>query len=165
MKLSDWLYENSMTPRQLRLMLGVKDRSTVYRWLANERVPKPRMLQKITGLTKGTVTLQDFLDPNPPVHAKEVRRKDGSLKWILPWTLDQHRPKAAEPMTTVPRLSPPLLRAIEVLNGRAWFTPSGRFLLDGRISDPKRIVTAANAILREQGRRPIHYPIVEPIHE
>jgi hypothetical protein len=26
-----------MTPRQLRLMLGVKDRSTVYRWLANER--------------------------------------------------------------------------------------------------------------------------------
>ena len=165
MKLSDWLFENSMTPRQLRLMLRVKDRSTVYRWLANERVPKPKMLQKITELTKGSVRLEDFLDPNPPVHAKEVRREDGSLKWILPWTLDQHRPRDPRPPSSIPRLSPPLLRAIEVLSGRAWFTPSGKFLLDGRVSDPKRIVAAANAVLGKKGQRRIKYPVVEPIHD
>ena len=165
MKLTDWLFENSMTPRQLRLMLRVKDRSTVYRWLANERVPKPRMLQKIVDLTKGAVQLEDFLDPNPPIHAREVRRPDGSLKWILPWTLDQHRPPEPRPAASIPRLSPPLLRAIEVLGGRAWFTPSGKFLLDGRISDPKRIVTAANAILRSRDQLTVKYPGVDPIND
>jgi hypothetical protein len=52
-----------------------------------------------------------------------------------------------------------------VLAGRAWFTPSGKFLLDGRASDPKRLVAAANGILRSSGKPPIKYPGVEPIHD
>lgn len=164
MKLSDWLFENSMTPRQLRVMLGVKNRSTLHRWMTNERIPAPRVLQKIIEITKGEVQLEDFLDPNPPIHAREEKRPDGSLKWILPWSLDAGR-NEQEPRPTLPRLSPPLLRAIDALGGRAWYTPSGKFLLDGRLSDPKRLVTAANEILRERGGPTIKYPIVEPIHD
>ena len=165
MKLSDWLFENSMTPRQLRMMLGVKNRSTLHRWLTNQYVPAPRMLQQIIEVTKGEVQLEDFLDPNPPVHAREEKQPDGSLKWVLPWSLDAGRNRQQTEPTPLPRLSPPLLRAIEVLNGRAWFTPKSRFLLDGRISDPKRVVAAANEILRERGQPTIKYPVVEPIHD
>jgi hypothetical protein len=65
------------------------------------------MLQKIVDLTKGAVQLEDFLDPNPPVHAKEIRRPDGSLKWILPWTLDQHRPSGDVAAGLDPQAQPP----------------------------------------------------------
>lgn len=165
MKLSDWLFENSMTPRQLRVMLGVKNRSTLHRWMTNERVPAPRMLQRIIEITNGEVKLEDFLDPNPPVHAREEKRPDGSLKWVLPWSLDAGRHATDTRPATLPRLSPPLLRAIEVLGGRAWYTPSGKFMLDGRLSDPKRLVSAANVVLRKRGSTVIKYPIVEPIHD
>jgi hypothetical protein len=39
------------------------------------------------------------------------------------------------------------------------------FLLDGRISDPKRIVAEANRILRGRGEPPIPYPGVDPLHD
>jgi len=116
-------------------------------------------MKKIVEITHGQVQLADFLDKAPPKCAKVVKRPDGTERWILPWS--NAIPK--ESSMSSGRLSPPLVTAITVLNGRAWYTPRGRFLLDGRISDPKRIVTAANAILREQNQSVIKYPTVEPI--
>ena len=66
MKLADYLYENSMTPGQLRRMLGVKNRSTIHRYLLGERVPNPETMLKIAKLTRHQVGLADFLDPSPP---------------------------------------------------------------------------------------------------
>lgn len=157
-KLADWLFENSTTPGQLRRMLGVPTRSTINRLLTGQRRPGPELLAKIEALTKGEVSAADFEDPSPPRCARLVRRPDGSVRVVLPWSPDAEPEPAASD-----RLSPPLLRAIEVLDGRAWYTPKGRFLLDGRISDPKRIVAAANAVLRSQGKPPIPYPGVEPL--
>jgi hypothetical protein len=39
----------------------------------------------------------------------------------------------------------------------------GGFLLDGRIADTKRVMTAANELLKARGEKPIPYPGVEPI--
>jgi transcriptional regulator with XRE-family HTH domain len=59
--------------------------------------------------------------------------------------------------------SRPLHRAISLLEHRVRRTRRGKFLLDGRISDPKRIVAAANRILRARGEPPIPYPGVDPL--
>jgi len=127
--------------------------------LANQRIPQPHTLQRIVEATDGQVQLADFLDGTPPKCAEIIRRPDGSKRWIFPWS--NAVPEQSEMYSS--RLSPSLVKAIAVLDGRAWYTPKGRFLLDGRISDPKRIVSAANIILREKDQPVINYPIVEPI--
>lgn len=62
-------------------------------------------------------------------------------------------------------MTPPMERALRVLGTRARFTPSGTFLLDGRITDNRRLVKAANEILLSTGQPPIHYPGVENSYE
>lgn len=57
----------------------------------------------------------------------------------------------------------PLRRAIGVLGPRVRHTRRGRFLLDGRVTDPKRIVIAANRVLRSKGECPIPYPGVDSL--
>ncbi|PCI11344.1 hypothetical protein COB72_01155 [bacterium] len=134
-------------------------RSTLQRYLTNQRIPQPLILQKIIELTGGQVQLADFLDGTPPKCAKVIKRPDGTVRWVFSWS--NAVPEQSEMYSS--RLSPSLVKAIAVLNGRAWYTPKGRFLLDGRISDPKRIVSAANIILREKDQPIINYPIVESI--
>lgn len=167
MKLADWLYDNSVTPSQLRRMLGVKCRSTVWRYLTDERVPNSRTAQRIIEITGGEVQLADFLDPSPPECLVAVTDDDGEERLVLPWSPlapagggngddddddSEHR-----------RLSHPVKRALSVLDGRAWFTPSGVFLLDGKPVDLKRVMQAANDVLRRRGEPPIPYPGVEPL--
>ena len=159
-KLSDWIHERSITPGQLRRMLGVRTRSTISRWLTGQRVPNGAMLAKIERLTEGAVTKVDFLDPAPPQCARVVQRPDGSTRWVFPWSGEDE-----ETTNYSSRLSRPLLRAIEVLDGRAWYSPRGVFLLDGRLSDPRRVVAAANDVLRARHQATIKYPFVEPIDE
>ena len=158
MKIADWLFENSRTPQEIRLILGVS-RSTLQRYLTNQRIPQPHILQKIIEATNGQVQLVDFQDPTPPKCAKVIKRPDGTVRWVFSWS---NAVPERSPMYSS-RLGQPLVKAIAVLNGRAWYTPKGRFLLDGRISDPKRIVVEANEILREQDQSILNYPTVEPI--
>ena len=62
-------------------------------------------------------------------------------------------------------MTQPMERALRVLGTRARFTPSGTFLLDGRITDNRRLVKAANEILLSTGQPPIRYPGVENTYE
>ncbi len=161
MKLADWLYyESTCTPRDLRLTLGVS-KSAMSLYLASKRTPRDDVLTKITIITKGNVTRADFEHPDPPRCAEVHIRKDGSTRWVFPWSTG----KPQRGVLYSSRVSSPLLRAIEVLHGRARLTPRGVYLLDGRVSDPKRIVRAANERLRSLGQEPIQYPTVEPIHD
>jgi hypothetical protein len=57
----------------------------------------------------------------------------------------------------------PVQRAFRVLNSRVRYTPRGKFLLDGRVTDLKRIMRAANDELRRREQPPIPYPGVHPI--
>tara|TARA_E500000318_G_scaffold14854_3_gene14791 strand:+ start:71707 stop:72228 length:522 start_codon:yes stop_codon:yes gene_type:complete len=160
MKLADWLFENNMSPRELRLILGVS-KAAMNRYIAGTRTPGREITQRIAELTGGEVQRADFLDPTPPKCATVHTRPDGTKRWVLPWS--SGKPKR-EPLYSS-YLSNPLLRAIQVLNGRALFKRSGTFLLDGRVSDPKRIVAAANEVLRSKGQAVIRYPAVAPIHD
>ncbi len=160
MKLADWLFMQSLTPGQLRRMLGV-DRATVHRYLVNKRVPRPDLLNEIERITGGRVTLADFRDPSLPHCAVVVNDNEGGERTLLPWSPEYELAVEGRHQST--RLAAPVQRAIYALDGRAWFTPSGTYLLDGRISDPRRIVAKANEVLRQQGKPLICYPGVHPL--
>ncbi len=157
MKLADYLFENSVTPTQLRWMLGVKCRSVIWRWLINERIPRTKMMKRIEAMSGGKVTRADFLDPRSPTCARVIIDDHGEEKWLLPWSSDKAQDNSPfeSPHS---RLSPPVKRALQILDGRAWYTPTGKFLLDGRLSDLKRIMRAANTELNRRGAKPIPYP-------
>ena len=163
MKLADYIFDNSISPGQLRWMLGcVKHRSTLYRYLTGERIPQPETLQKIIEITDGQVQLRDFLNKEPPECATVVVTGDGKRKVLLPWSQRSHNAQAANDNENEhARLSAPVKRALQVLSGRAWFTPRGRFLLDGRQVDIKLVMQAANTALLCDGNDPIPYPGVQ----
>ncbi|MEM1166912.1 MAG: helix-turn-helix transcriptional regulator [Planctomycetota bacterium] len=164
MKLADWLHARSLTPEQLRRMLGVTSRSTVNRYLGGDRVPRPPILHQIHDLTGGAVTLEDFLDPTPPECAAVVRDVGGRTRWVFPWSRGYAQERAFIEMMRSPREgdtpSEPLTMAMETLGSRLRRTRRGRFLLDGRPSDARRVVAAANRIRAASGEPPIPYPTV-----
>lgn len=186
MKLADYLHTHSITPQQLRTMLGVKSRSTVLRYISGERLPSPDLLQRIEELTGGAVTRADFLDPQPPGCLRVVIDRKGREQTTYPWTVLEARPqppgprphprppaandnRAQRPPPPPPPdteddwPSPPLQRALDLLGPRARHAKRGGFLLDGRIADTRRVMAAANEVLKARGEKPIPYPGVEPI--
>lgn len=176
------MHEHGLTPRQLRWMLGVKSRSSVLRYLTGERTPSARVMHRIEQITEGRVTRSDFRDPSPPRCARVVVDRFGQPHYVFPWThVERDRLKGGnDNRPRQPGLSPPerpgrlgeaqdewpfgpLRRAMEVLGTRVRLTRRGRFLLDGRASDAKRVVMAANVELRRRGQPPIPYPGVDPL--
>lgn len=163
MKLADWLVESRRTPSVLRRSLGIQ-RSTMQRYLTGTRIPSPATLQRIIEISDGHVQLVDFLDPAPPECALVVQA-DGRERWVLPWSPDYLDHKAAIDTTDDDGISTPLQRAFAVLGRRASLTKRGVFLLDGVIADARRVVMAANAVLRSKNKPLIVYPGVEVPHE
>lgn len=177
MKLADFMHTHSITPQQLRTMLGVKSRSTVLRYISGERLPSPETMQRIEEVSGGAVTLADFLDSKPPGCVRVVIDRHGREQTIYPWSILETRPKpqraandnrpdrrrASGSDTEDVWPSPPLQRAIDLLGQRVRHAKRGGFLLDGRIADTKRVMAAANEVLKARGEKPIPYPGVEPI--
>lgn len=163
MKLADWLFESRRTPSVLRRSLGVQ-RSTMQRYLTGSRIPSPTRLQRIIEITDGDVQLIDFLDPTPPECALVVHEGDRE-RWVLPWSPDYLDHKDAAEAHDDEMVSTPLQRAFAVLGPRASLTKRGVFLLDGGTADARRVVTAANAVLRSRNQPLIAYPGVEVPHE
>ena len=166
MKLADWLHKQRLTPEQLRRMLGVKNRSTVTRYLSGDRRPSVSVLQKIHDITRGEVTLTDFLDTSPPKCAAVIMSPEGEPKLVFPWSnnpadlqaaFDQLSEAPAEGST----LSDAVTLAMETLGNRVKLTVRGKFLLDGRVTDARRVVRAANEVREADGRAPIPYPTVK----
>lgn len=163
MKLADWLFANRLTPEQLRRMLGVANRTTIHRYCEGSRTPRADLLQQIHEITQGEVTLADFLDTGPPKCAAIVQSRTGESRLVFPWSKRTPEIDAAlEQLNRAPgehtHLSDPVTRALEVLGPRARFTKRGVFLLDGHVSDARRVVAAANQLLEAEGQPPIDYP-------
>tara|TARA_Y100000815_G_C13283599_1_gene477915 strand:- start:258 stop:779 length:522 start_codon:yes stop_codon:yes gene_type:complete len=169
MKLADWLHTRSYTPEQLRRMLNVKDRSTIHRWLSGARRPGSAMIQKIADITQDEVTLQDFLDTSPPRCAQVTLEAAGNPRLLFPWSKGYDNDIVLGGVMSEPpegsRLSNAVIDAMEKLAGRIRFTKKGVFLLDGRISDVRRIVAEANRILVAEGKPEIPYPTLVPRHD
>jgi hypothetical protein len=188
MKLADFMHAHGLTPRDLREMLGVRSRTTVLRYISGERLPAPDVMRAIDELTGGAVTLADFLDPKPAHCLRVVVDRTGRLQEVYPWTdIEQRRrhqsandndPRGKRPSTPgAPQRgraappaggdnadewpSAPLQRALIVLGGRAMVARRGGFLLDGRKADSRRVVAAANRVLKANGLSPIQYPGLE----
>ena len=165
MKLADWMHENRVTPSDLKGLLGLKSRMTVKRYLEGDRVPQERILQKLTDLTGGRVRRGDFLDPTPPDCAAVVPAKRGGTRLVFPWSCsDAAVEQALQAMLAGPpdhaRPLPPLERAFETLGGRVALASRGYYLLDGRRTDARRVVAAANRVLEDHGEALIEYPSV-----
>lgn len=182
MKLADYMFMHSITPQQLRRMLGVRSRSTVLRYVSGERLPAPDIMNLIERWSGGVVTEADFRDESPPLCVRVVTDRHGRPRTVYPWTnvesqrrrrgVDEERHEAAPP--TRPSILPsgavsdqwpsrPLQRALDTLGSRAKLCKRGRFLLDGRIADARRIVDEANRVLKHQELPPIPYPGSEPL--
>lgn len=163
MKLADFLFNNSMSPSTLKEQLGLAHRSTVWRWMTDGRRPNPKMMARVIELTRGEVTEADFRDPSIPKCAKLVHDEGGRPRLLLPWSSD-HAPKSTDhTKSDEPTVTPPIQKALAVLEGRAQFTARGTVLIDGRASDTKRLVIEANRVLAERNEPAIPYPGVEPL--
>jgi len=155
---------NQVTLREMQRRLGIESRETFHRYYYDRRIPQPRMLAKIEEVTGGQVRLQDFLDPTPPKCAKKIIDANGHERIVLPGSRDYPGAEVAPYSATTDGLSPPVQRAFRVLAGRAAYTrKTGNFFLDGRLSDLRRIMRAANEELKRRGEPPIPYPGVEPL--
>lgn len=170
MKLADWMYKHGMTPSRLRRLLGISSRSTIPRYLTGKRRPSKTLLKKIEELTNGEVTEDDFLDPTPAECGEIVEDGDGIPRLIFPWInkdddLDALGERVRQERPEWERLSPPLQRAVDLLGRRVRVIKGRAFVLDGRPSEAKAVVRAANKILTSRGKPVIRYPGVDPIHE
>jgi hypothetical protein len=59
MKLTDWCKKHSVRPSLLPALLRVKQQ-TVSRYLLEQRMPDPKIMQRIFEVTDGEVTPNDF---------------------------------------------------------------------------------------------------------
>jgi hypothetical protein len=163
MKLADYLHKNGLTPADLRRMLGHRNGNTIGRYLRGERIPEPYTLQRIITFTKGGVQLEDFLDESPPECATRITLPDGKPRLVFPWTgrdadLDASFLAANEDVDGDEDPPLPVRKAMAVLGARVNRRPDGTFFLDGRPSDARQVVMAANRLLYTWGKEQIPYP-------
>ena len=75
MKLETWLSGSNKTIAQFRKELGVSSIATTYRYLRGERIPRPEIMRRISEITNGQVTPDDFYDSNLGAQAEADQRK------------------------------------------------------------------------------------------
>lgn len=166
MKLETYLIAQQLSPAEFARQLGVRSRTTIHRYLSGERQPSPQILHRIETVTLGQVTAEDFAandndegeERMPPPWAKKTSSintlgEQAFLSMVREWDAAQ-------------TLSPPVQKAIDVLGARVSVDASqSHFKLDGRPSDLRLIISAANAILTLRQEPLVHYPMVNPIHD
>lgn len=64
MKLSSYMTEKGIQPRELAEMLGDASESGVRKWMYGERVPRPEQMRRIAEITSGKVQPNDFILEN-----------------------------------------------------------------------------------------------------
>lgn len=161
MKLADFLHESRMTTTQLRRALGVSSRSTVTRYLHGERTPSLAMMMKIAKLTQGRVQPHDFATPGNPICATVITLPSGKKKLVFPWNTNAADLAAVEALERVrganDNMSTPIATAIRELEHRVK-RRGDQLWLDGRPSDARRVILAANDRRKRRGETPLAYP-------
>ena len=127
-----------------------------------DRHGKPRLVYPWTDLetARRVASNDNELREHPDTIRHPATLRSGAQQSLNPPEKPGQLPPSEDPDEWPSR---PLHLALRVLDDRVRHTRRGRFLLDGRISDPKRIVAAANRVLRSRGEAPIPYPGVDPL--
>ena len=60
MNLSDYLHQNGITHEKFARQLGLASARSTQRYATGERMPRPKIMEKIRAITGGTVTAADF---------------------------------------------------------------------------------------------------------
>lgn len=72
MKLSDFIEQNGLTHEQMAELVGDCSVSGLRKWLRGERVPRPDQMRRISEITNGLVSPNDFYGFTvPPVEVAE----------------------------------------------------------------------------------------------
>lgn len=58
--LAQWRREKGLTAEQFAVMIDVRSPISVYRYEKGKRVPRPKVMAKITKATEGRLTANDF---------------------------------------------------------------------------------------------------------
>lgn len=166
MKLADYLFRHGLIPQDLQKELGLT-RSTVHRYLIGERIPRPTTMVRVTEFTSGQVQLVDFLDERPPECAAVRVLPNGRVRIILPWTNRDSQLEVAHAlmMRESPEDRQPTWheqRALHVLGPHAKRGENWTYTLNGKPTDLRRLIEAANRILVKRGSKPIKYPKAWP---
>lgn len=75
MRLSEYIKTNAVSVADFAIQIGAKSRATVYRYINSEdtndpRIPNADIMQKITLVTEGKVTPNDFYALSKPKSSK-----------------------------------------------------------------------------------------------
>lgn len=150
----------------MRRALGLKGPSTLGRYLYNEQIPVPKVMERIAHITQGQVTIEDFRDSRPPKCLVVLTLPDGKTVRLLPWSRNEQywrmvaeRVKCDTPL--FPEKPAQVVLAEAMLKGRLADRGHGLYLLDGRQIDGRRLIAEANRLRLVWGQEPIAYPGVD----
>ncbi|MFN0011722.1 MAG: hypothetical protein ACKVS8_08790 [Phycisphaerales bacterium] len=122
------------------------------------------MIGRIERWSKGEVTLHDFLDRKTMAKcAQLITLPNGKKKQVFPWSnrdadLDSCGEAVSEEDPEGDAPSMPVQEAIATLGaGRVTQLPNQQFMLDGKPTDPRGLVAAANRQRAKMGLDPIEY--------
>jgi hypothetical protein len=159
MKLSIYVSQMEISYAKLATMIGSISGVSLYRYANGIRKPTTTIVKKITEITGGKVTAEDFNNIKP-VTKKKRRERSAHLKWIK-YLENSHLNGALEVeyafTPTYDDLSLPLSAAIRELGPRVERLHD-MFFLDGIRTDTRWIIDAANQKRYVEDKPPIFYP-------
>ncbi len=171
MQLKHYLRIHNLSPAQLADKLGMKYKSSIYRYLSGSRIPSLRILEMIETVTQGMVTAQDFAtSANQYKSASSKTNKtmmyslfsSNFCKFIEDAKLET--PPINQKIAANENIGYPIWRAKQVLRFRLYVDKrTSALYLNGRKSTPKQVVAAANQILISEQKTAIPYPGLSPI--
>lgn len=176
MLFSDFMRENGLSVERVSVMLGLADKSSLYRYLNGKRKPSPEVMDKIHRLTQGRVSLAELVAQKTLRQAKaasrdeeEQRRRQQALYcgFSEQFIRRQQQPSVG-PLPIWQKwdvyyaandnLPFPIWQSGQIFGPRFHQDAKGQYWLDGRVIDPKQLVQKANCWLVAQGHVPIQYP-------
>ena len=176
MYLADYLSNHGISAAAFAQLLGLADKSTLYRYMNGRRKPSADVQDKILALTGGLVTLSEIVSlPKSGnkklknLHGEQRRRTQQALYCGFAESFIVRQVFVNKNSLPVWRkwdlyynandnLPFPIWQAAQVLGAAFSCSKYGVYALNGRPASPKMIVVAANNWLLSQGHDLIDYP-------
>jgi transcriptional regulator with XRE-family HTH domain len=176
MYLADYLSSQGISAAAFAQLLGLADKSTLYRYMNGRRKPSVDVQDKILALTGGQVTLSEIISlpkskqkQHKNLHSEQRRRTQQALYCGFAESFIVRQSVNSKDKLPVWRkwdlyynandnLPFPIWQAAQILGAAFTCNKYGVYTLNGRMASAKMIVVAANNWLLSQGHDLIDYP-------